>query len=389
MGRTWNSILSTETATIWEAMVSGNQRLGNLPVQATENRNQQNICPLKSLGIYEALTPPQQSISLCGKLNHYLIITMNRRDFIRTSAITGIAASAAIGPNLFAAHHKSAGRKFTINFVGGALGIKADQKRAIELAHKYGFESVEAQASYLADLSKSQLEDMRGDMAKKKISWGSSGLSVDFRGDRSKFEEGLKELPRLAKGLQEAGVTRVNTWLRPYSSDLTYNQNFKQHTRRLWEVATILRDNNLRLGFEYVGTTTLLIAEKYPFLHTLAETQELCAAIGTGNVGYVLDSWHWWQAGDSAAAIEKLDPQSITLVDLNDAPKGLDKQQQIDGQRELPLATGVIDLKPFLEALVKIGYEGPARAEPFNQPLRDLDDDAACKATISSLRKAD
>lgn len=313
---------------------------------------------------------------------------MNRKDFIRTTALTGIAASTGFAPNLIAAHHKSAGRKFTINFVGGALGIKADQKRSIELAHKYGFESVEAQAGYLADLSKGQLNDLKGDMAKKKITWGSSGLPVDFRKDRTKFEEGLKELPRLAAGLKRAGVTRVNTWLMPSHAELTYNENFKQHTRRLWEVATILRDNDLRLGFEYVGTTTLVIRAKYPFLHTLAETQELCTAIGTGNVGYVLDSWHWWQAGDSAEAITKLDPKSITLVDLNDAPKGVDKQQQQDGQRELPLATGVIDIKPFLEALVKIGYDGPARAEPFNQPLRDLDDDAACKATIASLKKS-
>ena len=312
---------------------------------------------------------------------------MNRKDFIRTTALTGLAASAGFGPQLTAAHHKSA-RKFTINFVGGALGIKADQKRAIELAHKYGFESVEAQSSYLADLSKGQLSVLKRDMAIKKISWGSSGLPVDFRKDRATFEKGLKELPRLASGLHKAGVTRVNTWLRPYHDELTYNENFKQHTRRLWEVATILRDNNLRIGFEYVGTTTLLIAGKYPFLHTLAETQELCAAIGTGNVGYVLDSWHWWQAGDNADAIKKLDPDSITLVDLNDAPKGVDKQQQQDGQRELPMATGVIDLKPFMEALVKVGYEGPARAEPFNQPLSDLDDDAACKATIKSLKKA-
>ncbi len=312
---------------------------------------------------------------------------MNRRDFIRTSAITGLAASTSLGPPLMAAHHKSK-RKFTLNFVGGALGIKADQKRSIELAAKYGFESVEAQSGYLAGLSKGQLNDLKSEMKDKKIVWGSSGLPVDFRKDRAKFEEGLKELPRLAAGLKRAGVTRVNTWLMPSHADLTYNENFKQHTRRLWEVAKILLDNDLRLGFEYVGTTTLLIRAKYPFIHTLAETQELCAAIGTNNVGYVLDSWHWWQAGDSADAINKLDPSSITLVDLNDAPKGIDKKQQQDGQRELPMATGVIDLKPFVEALVHIGYEGPARAEPFNQPLRDMDDDAASKATISALKKA-
>ncbi|MCB1123901.1 MAG: sugar phosphate isomerase/epimerase [Verrucomicrobiae bacterium] len=312
---------------------------------------------------------------------------MNRRDFLKT---TGVAAAATTLPstqNLFAAHHEMK-RKFTINFVGGALGIKADQKHAIELASQYGFESVEAQAPYLAGLSKGELDDILGDMAKKKITFGSSGLTVDFRKDRATFEEGLAKLPDLAKGLQRAGVTRVGTWIMPSHDELTYNENFKQHTRRLWEVARILRDHNLHLGFEYVGTTTLLIRGKYPFLHTLAETQELCSAIGTGNVGYVLDSWHWWQAGDSADAIKQLDPDSICLVDLNDAPKGVEKTQQQDGKRELPLATGVIDIKPFLEALVQIGYDGPARAEPFNQPLRDMDDDAACKATITALKKA-
>ena len=36
----------------------------------------------------------------------------------------------------------------TLNLVCGAIGVKADQKRAIELASKFGFESVEAKADY-------------------------------------------------------------------------------------------------------------------------------------------------------------------------------------------------------------------------------------------------
>ena len=56
--------------------------------------------------------------------------------------------------------------------------------------------------------------------------------------------------------------------------------------------------------------------------------------------------------------------------------------------RELPSATGVIDLKTFLSALVEIGYDGPIRAEPFNQPLNRLDNDAACAATSKAIAKA-
>jgi sugar phosphate isomerase/epimerase len=48
----------------------------------------------------------------------------------------------------------------------------------------------------------------------------------------------------------------------------------------------------------------------------------------------------------------------------------------------------MIDLKPFLEALVAIGYDGPVRSEPFNQPLREMDNEAALKANYAAMRKA-
>jgi predicted xylose isomerase-like sugar epimerase len=34
------------------------------------------------------------------------------------------------------------------------------------------------------------------------------------------------------------------------------------------------------------------------------------------------------------------------------------------------------------------GYDGPMRAEPFNKALNDMDNDAACSATIAALKKA-
>ncbi|HVR34536.1 MAG TPA: TIM barrel protein, partial [Methylomirabilota bacterium] len=115
--------------------------------------------------------------------------------------------------------------------------------------------------------------------------------------------------------------------------------------------------------------------------------RELIDRIGTGNVGLVLDSWHWWTAGDTADQILELKNEDVVSVDLNDAPAGVPKEEQIDGQRELPGATGVIDVAPFLKALEEIGYDGPVRAEPFNRALNELDNDAACEATIEAMRK--
>ena len=40
------------------------------------------------------------------------------------------------------------------------------------------------------------------------------------------------------------------------------------------------------------------------------------------------------------------------------------------------------------EALNRIGYDGPVRAEPFNKAVNDLDNDAACAAVIAAMRKA-
>ena len=38
----------------------------------------------------------------------------------------------------------------------------------------------------------------------------------------------------------------------------------------------------------------------------------------------------------------------------------------VDGKRELPASTGVIDVKACSAALERIGFDGPVRVEPFN-----------------------
>jgi sugar phosphate isomerase/epimerase len=120
----------------------------------------------------------------------------------------------------------------------------------------------------------------------------------------------------------------------------------------------------------------------------MAEMKDLIAEIGTGNVGIVLDSWHWWQAGDTVEDILALQGDQIIQVHLNDAPTGVAKDAQLDNRRELPMATGVIDAGAFLSALNQIGYDGPVCAEPFSRSLNALGSDAACAATIEALKKA-
>jgi sugar phosphate isomerase/epimerase len=270
----------------------------------------------------------------------------------------------------------------------GALGINATQREAIDLAAANGFDAVDADGKYLNTLSNAELSDLAQYRKERKIAWAMAGLPVEFRRDEAAFSAGMAQFPAYARGLQRAGVEKVTTWVMPRSDSLTYLANFKLHATRLREIARVLGDANIRFGIEYVAPKTLWTTGRYPFVHTMAEMRELIAEIGRPNVAMVLDSWHWYHAGDTAADIAALPSDAIVSVDLNDAPTGVPKDQMVDGKRELPAATGVIDVKSFLAALESIGFHGPVRAEPFNEAVRKMPPAQAAAAASAALRKA-
>jgi sugar phosphate isomerase/epimerase len=110
-------------------------------------------------------------------------------------------------------------------------------------------------------------------------------------------------------------------------------------------------------------------------------------SIGTGNVGLLLDSWHWYTSHGTVEELLKLSNNDIVHVHVNDAPADIPVDKQVDNRRKLPVTTGVIDMKGFVNALVKIGYDGPVECEPFDQELRRMDDSAALEKTIMSLKR--
>lgn len=301
---------------------------------------------------------------------------IGRRGFICT-----VLAAGSLSPIRVSAGQ----RRFYSAFVPGSLGVAADQALAIELAAKHGFDSVQP---FPGDLLRDGIGRHVEALEEHQLQWAAAGLPVEFRKSDAEFDEGLAALPRQADALQAAGVTRVGTWLRPSSDTLTYMQNMKRTADRLRKVANVLQDRNLRLGLEYVGTKRNWTAMRHSFVHTMAGTKDLIAEISVGNVGIVLDSWHWWTSGETGSDIRTLSNSDVVSADLNDAPAGIERDDQYDNQRELPLATGVIDIRDFLEALVEIGYDGPIRAEPFNSELREMDDDEASRITGQAMTRA-
>ena len=313
--------------------------------------------------------------------------TLDRRGFLKATAATIAGLGAVQGPAAPAQDPRPK-RKFTTALSCGAIGVGARPREAIELAHRFGFEAVEPSGDFLGRLSDDELGQLLADLKAKKLVWASAGLPVDFRGEEKRFTEGLKSLVPFAKTLHRAGVARLGTWLAPSHRTLTYVANFRQHARRLREVADVLGEYGLRLGLEYVGPKTAWASGRFPFIHTMAEMKDLLAEIGRENVGLMLDSWHWYTAHETEADLLSLRNADVVCCHLNDAPKGIPVDQQVDNRRDLPAATGVIDLKSFLGALVKIGYDGPIMAEPFRPDLGRMPRDEALAAVAAAMKKA-
>lgn len=271
----------------------------------------------------------------------------------------------------------------------GALGLSADFPTAVDLATRHGFGGVDADVAFLRELGDaSAIGEYAGSVSERGLRWGVAGLPVDLNATAGEFATQLVELPATLSVLNAAGIGSVGTWLRPMHDDLSYRRNWVRHAGRLSLVSEVLADHGIRLGLEYVGPKTFWSTERFPFVHSLAETRELIADAGASNIGLILDSYHWYTAGESAADLHGLTDADIVSVDINDARADRERDEQLDLDRRLPGSTGVIDLQGFMDGVRAAGYSGPVKVEPFmaslaEQPIDDVLADVSKRAAAA------
>ncbi len=316
---------------------------------------------------------------------------MQRRKFLASSLVLPTAAASAARSTSIAPRGRaqmSHGGKFKISLKADAIGVDASANELLDAAIKHGYKALSVPAQWLEGWDKKQKQEFRKKAVANDISWGANGLPVEFRKSEEQFRKDLMALPNHAQNLADIGVTRIGTWLVSGSDTRTYNENMKFHAERLRACAKVLGEQNIKLGLEYLGTPSIRHNARFAWLSTGRELKELMAMIGEPNVGVILDSYHWYTAEESADDLMIWSNEEIVAVDLNDANGQLDLVDQTDLARELPGATGVIDLDAFIKALVKIGYDGPVRAEPFSTTLNAMSNDLALAATFDAVHGA-
>lgn len=275
-------------------------------------------------------------------------------------------------------------REFFTCLNTAALDIDVSFPESMRFAGEYGFEGVVPEARHLAELEPDGRRRLRRQLAEQNLRWGSLRVRVNVTGDEAAFAEGMKDLPRLSAMAEEAGVERTHMTLSAGSNQLTRDESFARHVERYNQITSVLKDHGLSLGLEYMGPLEVRAGLRYPFIHTLSELVELLHAVDN-HIGVILDSFHWYTAGDTVADILALPAKDVISVDINDAIAGVPRDDQEDLNRALPGTTGVIDISGFLGALVQLGYDGPVCVEPFCKELAGKSPDEILTMTKKSV----
>jgi sugar phosphate isomerase/epimerase len=276
----------------------------------------------------------------------------------------------------------------TLNSV--SAGSNLPFKDFVQLAARHGFKGAEFNAEKAADISSNQgTSALKSLYSAEGVIPAVFGLPVEWRQDEDTFLRGLRQLPEQARVAQELGCERCCTWVLPDGG--VPLAEYRENSSRRWaQIAHILEDQGIRFGLEFVGPAHFRTNPDnvwfYDIPGALQEIGNISADRNVGNIGLLVDSFHWYTSGGSMMDLASIPVEQIVHVHINDAPN-VPMDQQQDKVRLLPGESGVIDLKGFLQTLSAIGYDGPVAAEVFSDDLKQLPTDEAASLTASATDK--
>lgn len=264
------------------------------------------------------------------------------------------------------------------------IHVDATPAATVELASRFGFQGCDLPVGSVDDTTA-----LRRLMEKKAVRAGSANglLAGRIAAQDDDWERTLELLPDRIRTARELGFTRSTVVVLPFHESLLYDACFDLHVSRLRQVAPPLADAGISIGLEYVSQLTRRSPYANEFIYNLRGTVDLLEAVDAENVGVLLDSFHWHCAGETIEDLRGLSKSRIVVVHVNDSIVGRALEDQTAFERELPGATGVIDIAGFLSTIRSTGYDGPVTAEPMSEALKNMDEEAALRAVAASMER--
>jgi sugar phosphate isomerase/epimerase len=272
----------------------------------------------------------------------------------------------------------------------GAINVKGTLQEKLNYAKKAGFQGMDCVMGEALKLAAEMgSEGIKAHYREAGLRPGVMGFGQNWRGTEAEHEQFVKDLPKLAKIAAEIGVTGFSTYVIPtFNTPLLETIRFA--AKRLRPIAQIIKDHGLRFGLENVGPRTSRegkeAKDKYTFISSVSGMIALGELIGTGNMGVLLDSFHWFTSLGTVEDILSMTADDVVHVHINDAPARPIEEQE-DLVRALPGETGVIDMTGFLGALKKIGYKGAVTPEPFSDKLKTMSSEEAAMTAGKTVKQ--
>ncbi|MEM1444915.1 MAG: sugar phosphate isomerase/epimerase family protein [Planctomycetota bacterium] len=271
------------------------------------------------------------------------------------------------------------------------IAVRADPAACIDLAERHGFAGIDLRLNRNdAPMAREAVVSLKRQIDDAGLRPGyCSILPNKFSADRNEWNEHRKHLDSRCATARTLGFTRTCAVVLPFHPTLEFDAAMDEHLARLNDVLPIFATYGIALGLEYVSPLTRRAGQPNPFVYTLAGMLELIAKAGhPENLGLLLDSFHWHCANETQADLATLPASRIVGVHINDAIANRPTEQQRVDKRELPGATGVIDLAGFMQGLKRAGYQGPVTSEPTHPRWRETEADDAVAQTSEAVRAA-
>ncbi len=315
------------------------------------------------------------------------VAVMNRRGFLKAALAGGLAPAFTLGARAADATQDSrrATRDAMFVSLNSSLTRPMEWLDFARLASTTGYGGVDV------DLGAAKAQGgpaTRMLLNSLRISPASINLPVAFAGDESAYQSGLAKLEDAAMFAAIIGCPRMVAVLPPASP--TPKPEFRALLKsRITAIARILASAHVRLGLEFLGPLHFRTRQPHEFIWRMPEALEFSAECG-GNVGLLLDAWHWHHAGATVADIVAAGNSRIVHIHVSDA-KAQPPEEVRDNQRLMP-GEGVIDLVGFFQALKKINYTDAVSPEPLGRVPAEMPAEEGARlglsTTLSVMKKA-
>ncbi len=147
---------------------------------------------------------------------------------------------------------------------------------------------------------------------------------------------------------------------------------------RLKLLAKLAEKYDFKLCFEPLGFPNCSV-RKVDMALKIIQNEEL------PKMGLVIDTFHFFVGEHSINELDKIEPEKLWLIHLNDAIEKPFKELQ-DSNRVLP-CRGFFNLEMFVQKLKEIGYNKWISLELFNQRLWEEDPYNVANDSMDSIKK--